>query len=122
MKKLAKVAFLALLPLSLAHGEMRTYHSSDGKKTFRGELMEYDEKTKVVKMNMGRGKVMNFPLTVLSAEDQKYVIAQGPVLLAKRSVSIKTKHRSERTAKNKPNPGTLVRVCLSAPGLNSIPR
>lgn len=105
MKNVAKIVWLLLLPLSLAKGEMRTYHSKDGSKTFRGDLMEYDAKSKMVKMRMGRGKIMNFPLKVLSAEDQAFVEKQGPILLAKRSLSIETKHRSKRTEKNKPAPG-----------------
>ena len=105
MKMFARVACLLFLPFTLANGEMRTYHSKDGSKTFRGDLLEYNSKTKLVKMRMGRGKIMNFPLSVLSAEDKVFVEKQGPILLAKRSLSIETKHRSKRTEKNKPAPG-----------------
>lgn len=103
--KFATIAAIALIPFSMVSAEMRTYHSKDGKKTFRGDLYGYEAKTKIVEMRMGRGKIMKFPLGVLSEEDQKYVLKQAPVLLAKKSIRVETKHQSKRTAKNKPNPG-----------------
>lgn len=103
--KLKQILGFAFLTLATAGAEMRTYHSKDGKKTFRGDLLEYDEKTKMVQMRIARGKILNFPINVLSEKDQEHVEEQGPVLLAKKSIRIETKHSSERTAKNKPAPG-----------------
>ena len=86
-------------PLTAMFGEVRTYVSKDGKKTFRGELIEYEASTKKAKMRIARGKVLTFPIEILSKQDQKYVEEQGPIIQAKRSLSIDTKHYSKRTEK-----------------------
>lgn len=103
--KLLPILLVVCLPITSLFGEMRTYHSKDGKKTFRGELIGYDASSKKVKMRMSRGKVIEFASSVLSEEDQEYVSAQGPVIKAQKSLSVETKHASKRTAKNKPAQG-----------------
>ncbi|MGY8657524.1 MAG: hypothetical protein ACKVKH_02725, partial [Verrucomicrobiales bacterium] len=103
--KILPIIMGVLLPITTLLGEMRTYHSKDGKKTFKGELIDYDASVKKVKMRISRGKVMEFSTAVLSEEDQEYIAEQGPVLKALKSLSIETKHASKRTAKNKPGQG-----------------
>lgn len=103
--KLRHFLLIACLPVTAVFGEMRTYTSKDGQKTFRGELIEYESSTKKAKMRMARGKVLTFSINVLSKEDQKYVEEQGPIVQAKKALSIETKHYSKRTEKNKPAQG-----------------
>ena len=92
-------------PLPAMFGEMRTYVSKDGEKTFRGELIEYESSTKKAKMRIARGKVLTFPIEILSKQDQKYLEEQGPIVQAQKALSIDTKHYSKRTEKNKPAQG-----------------
>ena len=89
-------------PLTAIFGDIRTYVSKDGEKTFRGELIEYEASTKKAKMRIARGKVLTFPIEILSKQDQKYLEEQGPIVQAKKALSIDTKHYSKRTEKNKP--------------------
>ncbi len=103
--KIGKLLLLACLPLTSAFGEVRTYTSKDGQKTFRGELIGYDAATKKAKMRLPRGKIMEFQVTLLSKEDQKHVETQAPILQAQKSLSVETKHYSKRTGKNKPAQG-----------------
>ena len=103
--KVLSIIMVAVLPITTLLGEMRTYHSKDGKKTFRGELIDYDASAKKVKMRVSRGKVLEFSISVLSEKDQEYLAGQGPVLKAQKSLSVETKHASKRTAKNKPGQG-----------------
>ncbi|MFT6182459.1 MAG: hypothetical protein ACJAQT_001250 [Akkermansiaceae bacterium] len=103
--KIPAIIMVALLPITTLLGEMRTYHSKDGSKTFKGELISYDSSSKKVKMRTSRGKVMEFTTSVLSEKDQEYIAEQGPVLTAQKSLSVDTKHASKRTAKNKPAQG-----------------
>ena len=86
-------------PLTAMFGEMRTYVSKDGEKTFRGELIEYESSTKKAKMRIARGKVLTFPIEILSKQDQKYLEEQGPIVQAKKALSIDTKHYSKRVEK-----------------------
>ena len=96
---------ITFIPLTAMFGEMRTYVSKDGKKTFRGELIEYESSTKKAKMRIARGKVLTFPIEILSKQDQKYLEEQGPIVQAKKALSIDTKHYSKRIEKNKPAQG-----------------
>jgi len=102
---LRPILLLACLPLTSAFGEVRTYSSKDGQKTFRGELIDYEAETLKATMRLPRGKIMEFKVTLLSKEDQKYVETQAPILQAQKSLSLETKHYSNRTDKNKPAQG-----------------
>ncbi len=66
--KIGRLLLIACLPITSVFGEMRTFTSKDGQKTFRGDIIDYDASTKKVKMRMARGKVMEFPITVLSKD------------------------------------------------------
>lgn len=85
--------------------EMRTYQSLDGKKSFTGELLDFNPESGKAQMRSARGKVMTFPISILSSECQEHVVQQGPVLRAQKSLSVTTKHARKQTAKNKPSPG-----------------
>ncbi|MBK73783.1 MAG: hypothetical protein CMO76_10130 [Verrucomicrobiales bacterium] len=102
---MSQLILITFFPLTAMFGEMRTYLSKDGKKTFRGELIEYESSTKKAKMRITRGKVLTFPIEILSKQDQKYLEEQGPIVQAKKALSIDTKHYSKRIEKNKPAQG-----------------
>ncbi len=103
--RMSQLILITFFPLTAMFGEMRTYLSKDGKKTFRGELIEYESSTKKAKMRITRGKVLTFPIEILSKQDQKYLEEQGPIVQAKKALSIDTKHYSKRIEKNKPAQG-----------------
>ena len=103
--RMSQLILITFFPLTAMFGEMRSYLSKDGKKTFRGELIEYESSTKKAKMRITRGKVLTFPIEILSKQDQKYLEEQGPIVQAKKALSIDTKHYSKRIEKNKPAQG-----------------
>ncbi len=103
--RMSQLILITFFPLTAMFGEMRTYLSKDGKKTFRGELIEYESSTKKAKMRIARGRVLTFPIEILSKQDQKYLEEQGPIVQAKKALSIDTKHYSKRIEKNKPAQG-----------------
>ena len=103
--KLLATLFAACVSMGLASGEMRTYTSADGKKSFRGELLSYEEKSSKVQVRTSKGRVVTFSEKLLSEEDREFIKSQGPVLQARKSLSVKSKHASKRTAKNKPPEG-----------------
>ena len=66
--------------LLFAAGHARTWTSSDGGKTFEGELKSYDPETGVVGVTLANGKTLSFKQERLSAEDIAYLKEQGKVV------------------------------------------
>jgi hypothetical protein len=75
--RLAGTAAVAMLLLSGA--QARTWTSSDGTKTFEGELKSYDPATGAVGVTLASGKAMNFGQDKLSAADIAFLKEQGAV-------------------------------------------
>lgn len=75
MTRLAATA--ALAGLCLTHLQARMWSSSDGAKTFEGELKSYDAATGTVIVTMAGGKVVKFPQDKLSAADIEFVKENG---------------------------------------------
>ena len=72
--KLSRLAAAAVVgALFLVELPARTWTSSDGTKTFEGELKSYDEATGTVVVTMAGGKLVKFPQDKLSAEDIAFV-------------------------------------------------
>lgn len=71
------LASATILFLSGAHA--RTWTSSDGAKTFDGELLSYDPETGAVGVTLANGKVMKFAQDKLSAADITFLKEQGKV-------------------------------------------
>ena len=63
---------LAVLPLSA-----RTWTSSDGSKTFEGDLKTYDAAGAKVTVNLANGTTMTFPEDKLSAADRQWLKEQA---------------------------------------------
>lgn len=64
----ASLLTFALLSLLATSGLARTWTSSDGSKTFEGELRSFDAETGLVKVLIG-GRVVEFAKDKLSQED-----------------------------------------------------
>jgi hypothetical protein len=67
----------AIASLLLAGTHARTWTSSDGSKTFEGELVSYDPATGIVGVALRNGKVMNFNQDKLSEADTDFLKIQG---------------------------------------------
>jgi Carbohydrate esterase, sialic acid-specific acetylesterase len=74
---LTGTAAFAILLLSGA--QARTWTSSDGAKTFEGELKSYDPATGAVGVTLANGKSLNFNQTKLSEADIAFLKEQGAV-------------------------------------------
>jgi hypothetical protein len=61
--------------ISGAHAH--TWTSSDGAKTFEGDLLSYDPETGKVDVSLTGGKVMSFHRDKLSAADRSFLEAKG---------------------------------------------
>ena len=75
MKRMAGATALAVLFCSSAYA--RTWTSSDGAKTFEGELKSYDSATGIVTVTMANGKAMKFQQDKLSAADVTFLKENG---------------------------------------------
>lgn len=70
---------LAASMLLQVSASARTWTSSDGSKTFDGELLAYDAETGDVSVELANGKKLNFKQTVLSAADIEFLKEKGTV-------------------------------------------
>jgi hypothetical protein len=79
MKHLLPKGFLmaAISSLLLTGAHARTWTSSDGVKTFEGELVSYDPDTGEVGVTLANGKAMKFTQDKLSADDIAFLKEQG---------------------------------------------
>jgi hypothetical protein len=75
MKKLLITGALALLLAGTASA--RTFTSTDGSKTFEGELRTFNKEAREVTVMMRNGKVFTFTLDKLSEADQKWLAEQA---------------------------------------------
>ena len=80
----ASLMAIAIFSLALSGASARTWTSSDGSKTFEGDLRSYDEESGIVTVIMN-GRAVEFPKSKLSAGDitflkeaQKPEAAAGP--------------------------------------------
>ena len=77
-RSLRRIACLTAIACLLAAGaQARTWTSSDGTKTFEGELLTYDEATGKVSVTLSNGKQMNFQRDKLSADDIAFLKENG---------------------------------------------
>ncbi len=74
---LAAGSLLAVILLGM--GQARTWTSSDGAKTFEGDLVSYDPETGSVGVKLANGKTLNFKQEKLSAADIDFLKEQGKV-------------------------------------------
>ncbi len=70
---------LAALFLSLSAAHARTWKSSDGAKTFEGELKAYSAETGKVTVTLANGKDLTFPQEKLSADDIAFLKEKGTI-------------------------------------------
>ena len=75
MKK--ALLFLAAAALAVLPASARTWTSSDGSKTFEGDLKTYDAAGAKVTVNLSNGTTMTFPEDKLSAADRQWLKEQA---------------------------------------------
>ncbi len=68
----ASLIATAILALTLSGADGRTWTSSDGSKTFEGDLRSYDESSGIVTVVIN-GRAVEFPRSKLSAEDVAFL-------------------------------------------------
>jgi hypothetical protein len=69
--------------------EQRTFKSADKTKSFEATLTDYDAKKKTVSVVFASGKIKSFLVSVLSKEDQDYILANQDLLVIAKSVRLK---------------------------------
>ena len=67
-----RTALLTLLTISNLSAEVRDWTSSDGSRTFSGEVTSYDEAANTVKVSVD-GQEVSFTTDKLSEADRKYL-------------------------------------------------
>jgi hypothetical protein len=70
---------LVALALSLSAAHARTWTSSDGSKTFEGELLSYDAATGNVGVTLANGKELTFNQDKLSEDDIAFLKEKGDI-------------------------------------------
>jgi hypothetical protein len=101
MKRITSYIIIAVLGLGSAFAEeLREFKSSDGSKTFRGLLMDFDAKSETVKVRHQRGKIITFKLAILSEEDQDFVKKKAPMLAAAKGLRVETDMNRKSAGKN----------------------
>ncbi|MCP5536290.1 MAG: hypothetical protein H7A51_08670 [Akkermansiaceae bacterium] len=100
MKWLSLVAMLSF-SLPAAALEEREFKSSDESKSFTATLTDYNAARKTATVTLKNGIVKSFDLSLLSEEDQKYVIDSADELAVSRSVSVSFKEVKGETTRTK---------------------
>lgn len=79
MKSQLIASALAALFLSLTAAHARTWTSTDGSKTFEGELQAYNAETGAVTVKLANGKDLTFPQDKLSENDIAFLKEKGTI-------------------------------------------
>ena len=92
---------IALLSLTLpcVALEQREFHSSDNSQSFNGQLTDYDAAKKVVTVKLKNGKDSTFKLSLLSEDDQKYVLNNQVSLSAIKGLNVTFKEIKEKSTR-----------------------
>jgi hypothetical protein len=97
------LSMIALLSLALpcAALEQHEFHSNDNSQSFHGQLTDYDAAKKVVTVKLKNGKVSKFKLSLLSEDDQKYVIHNQVTLSAVKGLQVSFKEVKGKITRTK---------------------
>ena len=87
---LPTAAALACALFFASAAQARTWTSSDGSKTFEGELKSYDPDKGTVAVTLSNGKFLNFTQDKLSADDIAFLKEQGKFPLDKAAAAAST--------------------------------
>ncbi len=77
----APLIFLALT-IGMAFGNMHTFTSTDGQRTFQGTFLGYNSETRVVTVRNEHGHTIHFNIDLVSQKDQDFVktaVPQGSI-------------------------------------------
>lgn len=81
---------LSFLFLSVHAGaEMRTFTCPEGERTFDGRLTAYDSASKTVTVLNPQGQTLHFDISLLSKQDQDFVIKKAPALPVNVSLNVR---------------------------------
>ena len=89
---------VAMIPLSGAAQEMRTFTSADGNRTFEGRLIDFNKEEGTVKVVRTSGAEVSFPLSTLSEEDRDYIMEQVKGLAEKKAMPFGPKWKPDSEA------------------------
>jgi hypothetical protein len=97
------LSMIALLSLALpcAALEQHEFHSNDNSQSFHGQLTDYDAAKKVVTVKLKNGKESKFKLSLLSEDDQKYVIHNQVTLSAVKGLQVSFKEVKGKITRTK---------------------
>jgi len=95
------LSMIALLSLALpcAALEQHEFHSNDDSQSFHGQLTDYDAAKKAITVKLKNGKESKFKLSMLSADDQKYVLGNQVALSAIKGLSVSFKEVIEKATR-----------------------
>ena len=97
------LTILALVSLTLPSValEQRAFHSVDKTKLFYGLLTNYDPVKKSVTVRMKNGRYKRFKISLLSEEDQQYVITSQGELAVNQGLRVTFKEIKEKSTRTK---------------------
>lgn len=76
--------------------EWRTFTSADGARTFKGQLVAFDEETKTVTVLNSESQRITFKMDVISEKDQEYVTESADTLPPDANLSLRFEKLKER--------------------------
>jgi len=94
------LAFVSLTLPSVAL-EQRAFHSVDKTKLFYGLLTDYDPAKKSVTVRMKNGQHKRFKISLLSEDDQQYVLANQGALAVNQGLRVTFKEIKEKSKRTK---------------------
>ena len=94
---------LALVSLTLPSAalEQRAFHSVDKTKLFYGLLTDYNPAKKSVTVRMKNGQFKQFKISLLSEEDQEYVLASQGELAVNQGLRVSFKEVKDKSTRTK---------------------
>lgn len=96
MKKSTSLFFIGLGIMAHASQEWRTFSSSDGTRTFKGQLTAFDDSSSTVTVLKADRKRFSFKIDVISEADQEYVLENYSKLAPDLNLKIRFEESRDR--------------------------
>ena len=81
--------FTCLIAVAWAEPDWHTFTSADGGKKFAGKLVSFRQQGELVTVKRkDTNRDMSFKISILSEEDQKYILEQAPALTAAGAIRV----------------------------------
>ncbi len=111
MKHLCYLALLGAFLTSPVLGKgVRSFKSADGGKSFKGTLVDYNEKHGTVMVRRVGGKELRLKLSALHQNCQDYCKKRGPIVVLGHSISVVAKKYSGKAKKETKGAASTVRT------------